>query len=118
MIISDGGKHFYNNKFDTLLAKYVVTHHVATPYYSQTSGQVKVFNRELKRILEVIVNISQKNCTKRLDDALWAYRTHFKTPIELLPYKLLYEKTCHLPMELEHRAYWAINVLNLLRVRR
>ncbi|KAL5554234.1 hypothetical protein UlMin_041635 [Ulmus minor] len=51
-IISDGGKHFCNNQFETLLQKYGVTHRIATPYHPQTSGQVEVSNRELKRILE------------------------------------------------------------------
>ncbi|CAN6556588.1 unnamed protein product [Malus baccata var. baccata] len=66
-----------------------------------TSGQVEVSNRELKRILE-----------KTLTDALWAYRTAYKTPIGMSPFRLVYGKACHLPMELEHKAYWAIKHLN------
>nr|GEW19403.1 reverse transcriptase domain-containing protein [Tanacetum cinerariifolium] len=48
----------------------------------------------------------------KLDDALWAFRTTFKTPIECTPYKLVYEKACHLPIELEHKAYWALKHCN------
>ncbi|XP_057994956.1 uncharacterized protein LOC131175263 [Hevea brasiliensis] len=110
-IISDGGSHFCNQQFETLLKKYGVTNKLAIPYHPQTSGQVKVSNRELKRILEKIVNRSKKDWSFKLDDALWAYRTAFKTPIRITPFRLVYGKSCHLPIELE-QAHWAIQTLN------
>nr|GEX70509.1 reverse transcriptase domain-containing protein [Tanacetum cinerariifolium] len=87
-IISDRGTHFYNEKFVKVMLKYGVTHHLATTYHPQTSGQVEVSNRGLKRILERTVGENRTSWSDKLDDALWAFRTSFKTPIGCTPYKL------------------------------
>ncbi|GJU11864.1 reverse transcriptase domain-containing protein [Tanacetum coccineum] len=104
-IISDRGTHFCNDKFAKVMSKYGVTHRLATAYHPQTSGQVEVSNRGLKRILERTVGENRALWSDKLDDALWAFNTAYKTPIGCTPYKLLYGKPCHLPIELEHRAY-------------
>ena len=113
LVISDGGSHFISKIFEKLLVKYGVKHCVATPYHPQKSGQVEVSNREIKQILEKIVATSRKDWSSKLHEALWAYRTAFKTPIGTTPFKLVYGKSCHLPVELEHKTYWAIKTLNL-----
>nr|GFD14776.1 reverse transcriptase domain-containing protein [Tanacetum cinerariifolium] len=111
-IISDRGMHFYNDQFIKVMLKYGVTHRLATMYHPHTSGQMEVSNRGLKRILERTIGKNRASCLDKLDDAPWAFRTTFKTPIGCTPYKLVYEKACHLPIELKHKAYWALKHCN------
>nr|GEZ16576.1 reverse transcriptase domain-containing protein [Tanacetum cinerariifolium] len=111
-IISDRDTHFCNDQFAKVMLKYGVTHRLATAYHPQTSGQVEVSNRGLKRILERTVGENHDSWSDKLDDALWAFRMAFKTPIGCTPYKLVYEKVCHLPIELEHKAYWPLKHCN------
>nr|GFC29499.1 hypothetical protein [Tanacetum cinerariifolium] len=81
-IISDRGTHFCNDPFTELMIKYGVIHRLATAYHPQTSGQVEAFH------------------------------TAYKTPIGCTPYKLVYGKSCHLLIELEHRDYWELKHVN------
>nr|GFA77309.1 reverse transcriptase domain-containing protein [Tanacetum cinerariifolium] len=100
----DLGTHLCNDQFTRVMIKYEVTHRLATAYHRQTSGQVEVSSRRLKRILEMMVGENRTSWSDKLDDALWAFRTAYKTPIGCTPYKLFYGKSCHLLIELEHRA--------------
>nr|GEV01856.1 reverse transcriptase domain-containing protein [Tanacetum cinerariifolium] len=86
-IISDRGTHFCNDQFTRVMIKYGVIH-------QRTVGE----NYAL--------------WSDKLDDALWAFRTTYKTPIGCTPYKLVYGKSCHLPIELDHRVYWALKHVN------
>ncbi|CAM8997225.1 unnamed protein product [Rhodiola kirilowii] len=112
-IISDQGTHFCNRMMAATLRHYHVHHRTSTAYHPQTNGQAEISNREIKGILEKMVKPTRKDWSQRLNDALWAYRTAYKMPIGTSPFRLVYGKACHLPVELEHKAYWALKQCNL-----
>ncbi len=112
-IISDRGTHFCNKVVKSLFTKHGITHRVSTAYHPQTNGLAELSNREIKNILSKMVNLDRKDWSQKLDDALWAYRTAYKTPIGMTPYKLVYGKNCNLPVGVQHRADWAIRKCNM-----
>jgi hypothetical protein len=113
IVISDGGSHFIDNIFRKYLASLGVNHRIATPYHPQTSGQAETSNKQIKNILQKTVNEMGTAWKDKLPEALWAYRTAYKTPIGMTPYQLVYGKTCHLPVELEFKAHWTIKRWNM-----
>nr|GEV60784.1 reverse transcriptase domain-containing protein [Tanacetum cinerariifolium] len=109
---SDRGTHICNDQFAKVMLKFSVNHRLATPYHPQTSGQVEVSNRGLKHILKRTVGENRASWSDKLDDAQWAFQTAYKTLIGCTSYKLVYGKACHLPIELDHKAYWALKHAN------
>ena len=111
-IISDEGSYFANKVFAKLMSMYGIKHLMGLAYHPQSNEQTKISNWEIKKILEKIVNASRKDWFIKSEDALWTYRSAYKTPIGMSPYRIVYGKYCHLPLELEYKAIWAIKKLN------
>ncbi|RDX79905.1 Gag-Pol polyprotein, partial [Mucuna pruriens] len=93
-LINDQGSCFYNKTMSTLLEKYGVVQKVATASHPQTKGHAKVAHPNIK------------DWSRLLEDALWAHRTTYRTPLGMSPYRIVFGKACHVPVEIEHRAYW------------
>ncbi|RDY07073.1 pol, partial [Mucuna pruriens] len=113
-LISDQGSHFCNCVMATLLEKYGVVHRIAIAYHPQTNGQAEVFNGEIKKLLQKMENPSRNNWSCVLEDALWAHSTIYQTPLGMSTYRIVFGKACHLPVEIEHRAYWTIKKCNMV----
>ena len=80
-------------------------HRMTTPCHPQSNGQVENCNREIKKILKRICRFDGKDWSRKIFDALWAYRTAYKTPLGMSLFRLIFGKACHLSVELEYKAY-------------
>ena len=111
-IISDEGSHFANKLFTKIMGIYGIRHVMGLTYHPQSNGKAEISNMEIKNILEKTVSTSRKDWSVKLDDALWDYRTAYKSPIRMSPHRIVFRKHCHLPLELEYKAMWAIKKMN------
>ncbi|GJZ39798.1 reverse transcriptase domain-containing protein [Tanacetum coccineum] len=113
VLIIHKGIHFCNSLHVKTLKNYRLTHRLATAYHPQISGQTENTNRAIKRILERTANGNKNEWADKLNDALWAFKTAYMSPIGITPFRIVYGKACHLPIKMEHKAYWALKNVNL-----
>jgi hypothetical protein len=113
IVISDGWSHFIDQTFWNALTEVGVDHRISTPYHPQSTGQPETSNKQIKNILQKTVNQMGRSWRHKISEALWACQTAYKTPIGMTPYQLVYGKTCHLLIELEHKAFRAIKKWNM-----
>ena len=111
-LINDEGSHVANKLFAKLMRRYGIRHFMGLAYHAQSNGQTEISNRDIKNILENTVRTSRKDWSVNLEDAMWAYRTTYKTPIGMSPYRIVFGKPFHLPLELEYKVMWAIKKMN------
>ncbi|GKD20285.1 reverse transcriptase domain-containing protein [Tanacetum coccineum] len=112
-LISDRGTHICNSQHEKALQRYGVTYKLSTTYHPQSNGQTKVTNRAIKRILERSVGYNPNGWSEKLNDALWPFRTAYKTQTGCTYFRLVYGKACHLPVEIEHKAHWELKQCNM-----
>ncbi|GJW80891.1 reverse transcriptase domain-containing protein [Tanacetum coccineum] len=112
-LISDRGTHFCNSQLEKALQRYGMTHKLSMVYHPQSNVQTEVTNKAIKCILERSMGYNPKGWSKKHNAALWAFRMAYKTPIGCTPFRLVYGKSCHLPVEIEHKAHWALKQCNM-----
>ncbi|GJW50303.1 reverse transcriptase domain-containing protein [Tanacetum coccineum] len=93
-----GVVHQFNYQIEKAMKRYRVVHQFSTAYYPQTNRQVKITNQAINHILEKTIRNNRKGWSYKLDDALWAFRTAFKTRLGTTPFRIIYDKACHLPI--------------------
>ena len=100
-LVSDQGGHFINHIIRELTHHYAVVHKKSTPYYPQANGLAESTNKILQTILKKIVNENRTDWDNKLQSALWAYRTYFKTSIQSTPFRMAFGLEAVMPIEFQ-----------------
>ena len=100
-IITDGGPHFTGNRIAATLNNYHVQHKITTPYHPQANGQVESSNKIIEAILTKTIASHRRDWVARLPEALWAYRTTWRSTTGYSPYQLAFGKEPIFPIEFE-----------------
>lgn len=98
-IVSDQGKHFLNDFMKELTSKHVIIHKKSSVYHPQCNGQAESTNKILVKTLTKIVQANKRDRDKKLDSALWAFRTSYKVTTGMTPFRMTYGLEAIAPME-------------------
>ena len=112
-IQSDQGPQFTSNLIVALMEEYKIRHRKSSPYHPQANGKVEVTNQELEHILTKIVALHKRDWAARLPEALWAYRTTWKSTTGFTPFELLYGIVVVMLIEFEHKTLRTALELNI-----
>ncbi|KAM2690737.1 hypothetical protein EV1_043866 [Malus domestica] len=98
-IVTDNGKQFSNRLMDELCEKYRFKQHKSSMYHAPANGLAEAFNKTLCNLLKKVIGRTKKDWHERIGEALWAYRTTYRTPTQATPYSLVYGVEAVLPLE-------------------
>uniref|UniRef100_A0A2N9HVR6 Uncharacterized protein n=1 Tax=Fagus sylvatica TaxID=28930 RepID=A0A2N9HVR6_FAGSY len=98
-IMTDNGKPFYNSLMDQLCEKFGFKQYKSSMYNAPANGLAEAFNKTLCNLLKKVVERSKRDWHERIGEALWAYRTTYRTPTQATPYSLVYGVEAVLPLE-------------------
>uniref|UniRef100_A0A2N9I0X6 Uncharacterized protein n=1 Tax=Fagus sylvatica TaxID=28930 RepID=A0A2N9I0X6_FAGSY len=98
-IMTDNGKPFYNSLVDQLCEKFGFKQYKSSMYNAPANGLAEAFNKTLCNLLKKVVECSKRDWHERIGEALWAYRTTYRTPTQATPYSLVYGVEAVLPLE-------------------
>ena len=82
-----------------------MVHKKSTPYYPQANGLAKSTNKKLQMILKKIVNENRTDWDQKLNSALWAYQTSYKTSIKSTPFRMAFGFEVVMSIEFKFRHF-------------
>ncbi|CAM8928328.1 unnamed protein product [Rhodiola kirilowii] len=100
-IVTDNGKQFSNKLMTNLCEKFKFKQYKSSMYNAPANGLAEAFNKTLCNLLRKVVGKLKRDWHEKIGEALWAYRTTYKTPTQATPYALVYGVEAVLPLELQ-----------------
>lgn len=100
-ILSDNGPAFKSFKVSRFAQHHRIDWRFSSIYNPRANGLVEAFNKTLIGLMRKMVDKNHRNWHEKLNEALWAYRTTYRTPTQATPYSLVFGAEAVLPLEVE-----------------